>query len=436
MSMYPQCKRVTIDRAVAGDSCSISIRHVKRKDANMITRRHLRRGMVLIDESAHPKAYWMFDADVCILHHPTTIRPCYQAVIHCGMVRQTAVIDGMNREYLRTEDKAKVRFRFLSRAEILHPGETFVFREGSTKGIGRVVSGVEGDVQEAIRRHDLLKKENAERLFREARAGAVASLNTGGASDDAFTKALEGEDEVKKDKDEGRGKEDKKDKKDKKEKKDKKDKKHKKDKKDKVKRVHEETEEDVKMGEELEALLGLGNGQASAMSTDTSTTTTPAPTSSTSISKPMNGMDVPSVGRKERTASGADSSNESGDEDDESILANAFATASAASSVKVNCTDSFNNFATQLSRVTAKVGDATTDTTDDEDNAEEEDEEGHGRTTTHAYAYHTAAKVHNAQKGTRQLSKQQRNKMRGDLAIAEAIENEVHVDEDDEDLPV
>jgi len=63
----------------------------------------------------------------------------YQAVIHCGIIRQTAAIENINQDCLRTGDKAIVRFRFMVRPEFFHPGSMFVFREGSTKGIGRVV---------------------------------------------------------------------------------------------------------------------------------------------------------------------------------------------------------------------------------------------------------------------------------------------------------
>ena len=46
----------------------------------------------------------------------------------------------MDRELLRSGDRACVRFRFLQRPEYMTIGARFVFREGRTKGIGMVVS--------------------------------------------------------------------------------------------------------------------------------------------------------------------------------------------------------------------------------------------------------------------------------------------------------
>jgi len=45
----------------------------------------------------------------------------------------------MDKERLRSGDRACVRFRFLQRPEYLTPGTRLVFREGKTKGIGMVV---------------------------------------------------------------------------------------------------------------------------------------------------------------------------------------------------------------------------------------------------------------------------------------------------------
>ena len=172
------CKRMAVEAVVAGDSCAASLRALGRKDH--ITRSSIRRGMLLIDPELNPTATTTFDAEVHILHHPTTIKLGYQAVIHAGMVRQAATIVRISHlnsntasatsapppaassvsssssstgfspatssttptllsSALRTGDKALVRFRFLLRPEFLHVGTSFLFREGSTKGIGRVV---------------------------------------------------------------------------------------------------------------------------------------------------------------------------------------------------------------------------------------------------------------------------------------------------------
>ena len=53
-----------------------------------ILRRHVfRKGMIMLDKSITPKSIYDFEAEVVILHHATTIKPNYQAVIHCGVIR-------------------------------------------------------------------------------------------------------------------------------------------------------------------------------------------------------------------------------------------------------------------------------------------------------------------------------------------------------------
>lgn len=96
--------------------------------------------MVLAHESLKPAASWEFDAEIAILTHATTIQPRYQAVIHCEIVRQAARVVAMDKERLRSGDRATVRFRFLQHPEYLTANTRFVFREGRTKGIGMVVA--------------------------------------------------------------------------------------------------------------------------------------------------------------------------------------------------------------------------------------------------------------------------------------------------------
>jgi len=58
--------------------------------------------------------------------------------VHCGSIRQTATILTMNRECLRTGDKASVHFRFIKTPEYLHCDQRLVFREGRTKAVGTI----------------------------------------------------------------------------------------------------------------------------------------------------------------------------------------------------------------------------------------------------------------------------------------------------------
>ena len=67
--------------------------------------------------------------------HPHPL-PHHQAVIHCEIVRQAARVVAMDRERLRSGDRAAVRFRFLQRPEYLTPGTRFVFRWVGRVGVG------------------------------------------------------------------------------------------------------------------------------------------------------------------------------------------------------------------------------------------------------------------------------------------------------------
>jgi len=59
--------------------------------------------------------------------------------VHIGNIRQTAVIEGiMATGGIHTNDKASVLFRFLRHSEYVKVGMRLLFREGRTKGIGKI----------------------------------------------------------------------------------------------------------------------------------------------------------------------------------------------------------------------------------------------------------------------------------------------------------
>ncbi|XP_020281952.1 GTP-binding protein 2 isoform X1 [Pseudomyrmex gracilis] len=102
---------------------------------------HLRPGMVLVSLRDQPHATLFFQATVLIVYHATAIFPGFQTTVHVGNVRQTCVIEGImeaNNRGLQTNDTASVLFRFVSYPEYLHVGMRLLFREGRTKGIGKI----------------------------------------------------------------------------------------------------------------------------------------------------------------------------------------------------------------------------------------------------------------------------------------------------------
>ena len=126
-------KRIQVPVCSAGQSASFALKRIRRKE--------VRKGMVVLPKlDAPPRVQREFVAEVLILSHATTIRPKYQAMLHVGPVSQTCAIIDIDREYIRTGDRATVAFRFVQRPEYLNIGDRILFREGRTKGLGIVKS--------------------------------------------------------------------------------------------------------------------------------------------------------------------------------------------------------------------------------------------------------------------------------------------------------
>jgi small GTP-binding protein len=102
-----------------------------------IKRNNIRKGIRILK---NPNSYKKFIAEVKIMHHPTTIKVGYEPTIHTGCVCQTAKILKINgTDVLRLGEKAEVEFEFSYRPEYIQPRNMLVFREGRTKGIGRIL---------------------------------------------------------------------------------------------------------------------------------------------------------------------------------------------------------------------------------------------------------------------------------------------------------
>ncbi|KAI8365186.1 P-loop containing nucleoside triphosphate hydrolase protein [Radiomyces spectabilis] len=126
-------KRVSVPVAKAGQSVTFAIKNIRRST--------IRKGMVLLNydkDQPMPKASRKFEAEILVLYHSTTIKQKYQAMVHCGAVRQTASIVNMQNTVLRTGDRAKVQFEFVKNPEYLVEGTRLIFREGRTKGVGKI----------------------------------------------------------------------------------------------------------------------------------------------------------------------------------------------------------------------------------------------------------------------------------------------------------
>ncbi|KAF8754179.1 Elongation factor Tu GTP binding domain [Rhizoctonia solani] len=127
-----QRKRANVESADAGQTVSIALKRVRRAN--------VRKGMVLVARTDHPPhAARRFQGQVLILYHNTTMQIGYQAMLHCGAIRQTVRIIGIKdhaQGVLRTGDRATVEFEFISTPEYIKEGMKLLFREGKTKGLG------------------------------------------------------------------------------------------------------------------------------------------------------------------------------------------------------------------------------------------------------------------------------------------------------------
>ncbi|XP_028308718.1 GTP binding protein 1, like isoform X2 [Gouania willdenowi] len=136
-------KRMSVKEVRGGQTASFALKKIKRSS--------IRKGMVMVSPKLMPQATWEFEAEILVLHHPTTISPRYQAMVHCGSIRQTATILTMNKDCLRTGDKASVHFRFIKTPEYLHCDQKLVFREGRTKAVGTITKLLQSVSTQAAR---------------------------------------------------------------------------------------------------------------------------------------------------------------------------------------------------------------------------------------------------------------------------------------------
>ena len=140
---------IPVDLAQAGMSASFAIKASSNKTGK-IERSMIRKGMVIVDPQTEPRSAYMFEAEVVILHHPTTIQPGYQPVVHMRTARQAAKVITISKPLLRSGDRATVTFRFSYRPEYVIEGVNIIFREGRTKGQGVITRIIYEDEKEAI----------------------------------------------------------------------------------------------------------------------------------------------------------------------------------------------------------------------------------------------------------------------------------------------
>ncbi|EMA16438.1 GTPBP1 family GTP-binding protein [Haloarcula marismortui] len=118
-----------VDEAKAGRIVGIALKGVREAD--------IERGMVLLPSDADPSPVQEFEAEVMVLNHPTRIGDGYEPVVHLETVSEAAAFYPEGGQLL-PGDAGKTRVRFKFRSYLVEAGQKFVFREGSSKGVGTV----------------------------------------------------------------------------------------------------------------------------------------------------------------------------------------------------------------------------------------------------------------------------------------------------------
>jgi elongation factor 1-alpha len=118
-----------VDEARAGRIVGIALKGVKEPD--------VQRGMVLLPRDSEPDAVREFEAEVMVLNHPTRIDDGYEPVVHLETVSEAAVFSPESGQLL-PGDTGRTRIRFKFRPYLVEEGQRFVFREGTSKGVGTV----------------------------------------------------------------------------------------------------------------------------------------------------------------------------------------------------------------------------------------------------------------------------------------------------------
>lgn len=136
-------RRVPVKESNLGDSCTFLLRN--------ITKDEITKNMILSSKPLDDMLVKRFTANICVLHHQTTITIGFQPMINVGNISQNAKIiniknlkknkDGefIKSIELRTRDRAQIDFEFTYRPEFINIGNTIVIREGTMRAVGKIV---------------------------------------------------------------------------------------------------------------------------------------------------------------------------------------------------------------------------------------------------------------------------------------------------------
>ncbi|MFW5917683.1 MAG: GTPBP1 family GTP-binding protein [Halorubrum sp.] len=118
-----------VDKATAGRIVGIALKGVDEAE--------IERGMALVPRGSEPEPVREFEAEAMVLNHPTRIQDGYEPVVHVETVSEAAVFSPEGGQLL-PGDTGRTRVRFKFRPYLIEEGQRFVFREGSSKGVGTI----------------------------------------------------------------------------------------------------------------------------------------------------------------------------------------------------------------------------------------------------------------------------------------------------------
>ena len=141
-----QFKRLGVDFVLPGHHCTVSLPGIDRK--------LLRQGVYIIHDTVPNMSVRRFTADIKVLSsHPITIKQGYCPILNMDNIRMAAKVLKITRvptddndqepetqDFLRGGGRARIQFKFIYKPAFIRTGATFVFREGKTRGFGKVVS--------------------------------------------------------------------------------------------------------------------------------------------------------------------------------------------------------------------------------------------------------------------------------------------------------
>lgn len=133
-----------VDELYLGETGCIAIKILDKNQQGIFKKRRVRNGIIVMEK---PEIKNEFIANILV--HTTscvTIMKNYQPIINTLSINQAAIIERMSdainqeeKQILRGQEKALVKFKFAHYPEYINKNQFFVFRDGKIKGIGKVV---------------------------------------------------------------------------------------------------------------------------------------------------------------------------------------------------------------------------------------------------------------------------------------------------------